>query len=155
MKVEAVYFDMDGTIANLYAVEDWLPMLLNHNPTPYAKAKVMLNMNTLAKLLNLLQKQGIKIGVISWLARGSNKEYDEKVTAVKKKWLKKHLTSVKFDEIIIAPYGMPKHNLSHYKGILFDDEEKNRTEWNKSSPKNAAFDEKNILKILKKVLKNS
>ena len=27
IKEKAIYFDMDGTIANLYAVENWLPML--------------------------------------------------------------------------------------------------------------------------------
>ena len=27
IKEKAIYFDMDGPIANLYAVENWLPML--------------------------------------------------------------------------------------------------------------------------------
>ena len=36
-------------------------------------------------------------------------------------------SDVKFDEIIIVPYGTPKETLS--TGILFDDEERNRNEW--------------------------
>ena len=35
---KAIYFDMDGTIANLYAVENWLDMLRAFNPTPYEQA---------------------------------------------------------------------------------------------------------------------
>ena len=40
-----IWWDMDGTIANLYGVEGWLPMLRAEDPTPYAEAKVMWNMS--------------------------------------------------------------------------------------------------------------
>ena len=50
--MKAIYFDMDGTIANLYAVENWLEDLQNKNTRPYEQAKVMLKMNVLARLLN-------------------------------------------------------------------------------------------------------
>ena len=33
-----ICFDMDGTIADLYAVENWLPMLRAFDPTPYEVA---------------------------------------------------------------------------------------------------------------------
>ena len=42
-----IWFDMDGTIANLYGVDNWLPMLREYNPAPYAEAEVMLNMSLL------------------------------------------------------------------------------------------------------------
>ena len=31
---KAIYFDMDGTIADLYAVENWLDDLINFRPRP-------------------------------------------------------------------------------------------------------------------------
>ena len=31
---KAIYFDMDGTIADLYAVDGWLDMLRAYDPTP-------------------------------------------------------------------------------------------------------------------------
>ena len=34
-----IYFDMDGTIANLYGVIDWLPKLHNSDASPYMEAK--------------------------------------------------------------------------------------------------------------------
>ena len=88
----------------------------------------MINFSYLARLLNRLQKNGYTIGIISWTAKNSTVEYDERVAEAKKRWLKKHLPSVHFDEIHIVAYGTPKSTCGN--GILFDDEERNRTEWN-------------------------
>ena len=122
-----IYFDMDGTIADLYGVEGWLDCIINGNPFPYANAKPMVNMNRLARRLNTLQKEGNEICIISWLAKSSTAEYDELVTKAKLAWLEKHLASVHFDEIHIVAYGTPKHTIG--KGILFDDEKPNREGW--------------------------
>lgn len=140
-----INFDMDGTIANLYGVENWLEMLVNNDPTPYEIAKPLLNMSVLARYLNRLTENGYEINIISWLAKNSNREYDEKVTNAKMRWLKAHLKSVQFTEINIVAYGTPKEEIGN--GILFDDEEKNRKNW-----KGEAYDEKNILEILKGLL---
>lgn len=148
---KAIYFDMDGTIANLYAVEGWLRKLRASNVTPYAEARVMWNMSDLARTLNKLQKQGYTLGIISWLSKGATAEYGAQVTEAKKQWLSVHLKSVRFDEVHIVEYGAPKAQIAHSPhGILFDDEYNNRLHW-----RGDAYDEKNILKILKKLLKNS
>ena len=63
--MRTIWFDMDGTIANLYGVENWLPKLQAHDVTPYVEAEVMLNMSQLARLLNSVQKLGYKLGIIS------------------------------------------------------------------------------------------
>ena len=81
---------MDGTIANLYGVENWLEMITNYDETPYKNAAVLINMNVLARMLNKLQKKGYQIGIISWLAKGSNDDYDTRVTKAKKEWLAKN-----------------------------------------------------------------
>ena len=54
---KAIYFDMDGTIANLYAVDNWLPKLRAYDPSPYMDATPMLRLCSLAKRLNRLQKK--------------------------------------------------------------------------------------------------
>lgn len=145
--MKAIYFDMDGTIANLYAVDGWLPMLRNSDSTPYKEAKPMVKMNVLARRLNKLQKDGYTIGIISWLAKDGNKEYNEKVTNAKREWLNKHLKSVNWNEVHIVEYGTPKHNIVRYpNGILFDDEDRNRNEWT-----GTAYDEKEILNVLKAI----
>lgn len=140
-----IFFDMDGTIADLYGVENWLDYLIASDALPYEIARPLIRLNALARILNRLQKQGYKIGIISWLAKNSDTAYDEKVTKAKKEWLKKHLASVNFDEIHIVDYGTPKQTFAKTDDdILFDDEEKNRKDWT-----GKAFDVNEIIKILK------
>ena len=139
---KAIYFDMDGTIANLYGVDNWLDYLIKYDSTPYEIAKPMLNMSVLARILKRLQREGYIIGIISWLSKTSTPEYGEKVRQAKINWLKKHLKSVKFDSIQIVDYGTPKYALG--KGILFDDEIENRNAWGEG-----AYDVDNILGVLK------
>lgn len=124
-----IYLDMDGTFADLYAVEGWLEMLESHNPTPYAKAKPMVHMATMARYINALRKQGVKVCVLSWLAKNATDAYNAEVAEVKRKWLAKHLPSVEFDEIHILAYGTPKYTVAEGMCFLVDDEERNRREW--------------------------
>lgn len=140
-----INFDMDGTIADFYGVENWLDCLINSDSTPYAIAKPLVRMNVLARKLNELQRNGYRIAIVSWLSKSGTDDFNAEVTEVKKAWLKKHLASVHFDEIIIVPYGTPKQNFCHNAlDILFDDEEHNRTEWTGKS-----YDVQNILEILR------
>lgn len=140
-----ICFDMDGTIANLYGIENWLEMLHSFDETPYKLAETLVNMNSLARVLNRLQRNGYEIGIISWLAKNSNAEYDEKVTTAKKEWLAKHLKSVHFDFIEIVAYGTDKNIVATTSAdILFDDEKKNRENWN-----GIAYDVNNIIETLK------
>ena len=142
-----IWFDMDGTIANLYAVDGWLSYLIAEDPKPYQIASVMVNMNTLARLLNKIQRNGNKIGIISWTAKNGSNEYNQTVAEAKKQWLAKHLNSVQFDYIKIVPYGLNKNNfVTSDDDILFDDEENNRNSWS-----GKAYDVQNILEILKKI----
>ena len=137
-----INFDMDGTLANFYGVENWLDYLMAHDTTPYAIAKPLFNFSALARVLNRLQREGYEICVISWLAKNSTDEFNQRITEVKLQWLAKHLPSVKWDNVSIVPYGTPKSTCGN--GILFDDEEPNRNEW-----QGVAYDVNNILEILK------
>ena len=149
---KAIYFDMDGTIANLYGVENWLEKLEGGDTSPYKEAEVMLNMQALAHRLNRLQKNGYTIGVISWLSKSGTNAYNEEVAKVKTEWLAKHLGSVKFDEIHIVKYGRKKSKCAEIKdGILFDDNAKVRKEWIRHNPNGWAFAEKDILGILEEL----
>ena len=138
---------MDGTIANLYGVNNWLDMIIAKDETPYRIAEPMVRMNVLARVLNNLARKGWTIGIVSWLAKNSNTEYDERVTKAKIEWLKTHLKSVHFEEIHIVPYGTPKETVvQNPMGILFDDEEPNRNNW-----VGTAYDVNEIIEILKAI----
>ena len=140
-----IYFDMDGTIADLYGVENWLDYLLASNTLPYEVAKPLLKLNALARILNRLQREGYHIGIISWLSKSGSDEYNNAVAEVKRDWLKRHLASVNFNEIHIVKYGTPKQIFAKTANdILFDDEKPNRDSWT-----GKAFDANEIIKILK------
>lgn len=127
MKKE-IWFDMDGTIANFYGVENWLQYLLAENVYPYEVAKPLYNCSLLARYLNRLQAQGWKIGIISWTAKTGSDLYNGQIALTKMCWLHKHLKSVKWDAIRIVKYGTNKYKECG-GGILFDDEENNRKAW--------------------------
>ena len=142
---KAMYFDMDGTIADFYSVNGWLDMLMNCDPTPYEIAKPLLRLSTLARLLNKLQKNGYTIGIVSWLSKEPNPTFDRQVINAKLEWLNVHMPSVEWDEIRIVPHGMPKQKVvDNPFGILFDDEKQNRENWS-----GTAYDVHNIIEILK------
>lgn len=142
MKKKKIYFDMDGTIADLYGQENWLTHLKSESAHPYENAKPMLNMQALARVLNRLNREGWEIGIVSWLAKGSTSEYSQKVIQAKKEWLAKHLKSVNFRNIDIIPYGEPKEK--DREGILFDDEKPNRDNW-----QGKAYKPQEIMQVLK------
>ena len=142
MTIREINFDMDGTIANLYGVENWLDYLMAKDTTPYAIAKPLVNLSALARVLNRLQREGYTIGVISWLAKNSDDDYNKRVDEVKREWLARHLPSVQWDKVNIVAYGTPKSTCG--EGILFDDEEPNRKEWN-----GIAYNVENIIEVLK------
>ncbi len=141
--MKEIWFDMDGTIANLYGVEGWLEYIQQENVFPYANAKTMLNFSLLARLLNQLQNSGWKIGIISWTAKFGSESYNLAVEIAKREWLVRHLPSVEWDEIKIVRYGTNKKTACG-GGILFDDEEGNRNTWGKG-----AYEPQHIVEILK------
>jgi hypothetical protein len=140
-----INFDLDGTLADLYGVEGWLPMLEAHDETPYVIAEPLLRLNIFARMINKLQREGYKLGVLSWLSKDNDADYNERVTNAKLEWLARHLPSVVWDRIIIIPYGTPKENYCETPlDILFDDELKNRDNW-----VGIAYDVNDIIEILK------
>jgi hypothetical protein len=146
--MRTIWWDMDGTIANLYAVEDWLPKLRAEDTTPYEEAEVLWNMSQLARLMNQVQQLGYRLGIISWTSKGGSESYNDAVAEAKLSWLKLHLHSVNFDEIHIVSYGIPKQLFMETDDdILFDDELKNREDW-----EGEAFEPEMMIKVLKALI---
>ena len=138
-----IWFDMDGTIADLYGVENWLSYLIDGDTLPYEVARPLVRLSALARILNNLQRKGYRIGIISWLSKSGNADYNSRVTEAKMNWIKKHLASVKFDEIHIVKYGTYKETFAKTNDdILFDDELNNRKYWT-----GKAFDETEIFSL--------
>lgn len=145
-----IYFDMDGTIADLYAVENWLPRLRDEDATPYLEARPLCDMAILSELLTKAKAQGYGIGIITWLSKGATKAYKKAVRQAKKQWLNNYL-GVKLDEAHFIQYGTRKDYVAKdKKGILFDDDKRVRAKWRGTAINPT---EQNIIEILQEMLK--
>ena len=125
-----IVFDMDGTLADLYSIPNWLEMLRAYDATPYIAAKPIYDMAKLNQLIAELKSTGWRIAVTSWLSKGSTSAYDAAVRKAKIEWLAAH--GFAFDEIHLVKYGTPKADCTRYKAeyqILVDDNEKVRAGW--------------------------
>ena len=139
---KAIFFDMDGTIADLYGVDGWLDDLRAERVRPYVEARPLVNLSQLARRLNRLIADGYSVNIISWTSRGGSPEYNKAVAAAKLEWLTRHMPSVKWDNVFIIAYGTPKSTCG--RGVLFDDEKPNRDEWGAG-----AFEPEKIFEILR------
>ena len=91
MKEKWIWFDMDGTIADFYGVDGWLDDLMNLNTRPYELAKPLYDTIDLVNMLLELKMVGYQIGIISWLSKNRNVEFETRIAQAKKKWLAENL----------------------------------------------------------------
>ena len=148
--MNTVWLDMDGTIANFYGVENWLEDLQTGKTRPYEIAKSLYDSKDLNKVLFNLKARGYKVGIISWSAKCATAEYTRRIKEAKIQWLKKQKIYNLLDEILITEYGIRKADTcrKYGRGILVDDEQRNREEWNLGLAIDAT---ENILDILEKL----
>ena len=155
-KVTKICLDMDGTIADLYGVEDWLPMLRNFDPSPYIYAQPMVNPIELAELLNLAIENGIDVEIITWLSKESTPTFDTYVREAKKIWL--DIFGIPYTAFHGVKYGATKADSIRKDmnwqecetAVLFDDNAKVREGWHMGQ----AYDptQFNICEILRGLL---
>lgn len=126
--MKAIYFDMDGTIADLYGYEGWERLLREEDITPYQDCKPLVNMKELNDILMQFVNFGIIIGVISWGAMNCSKEYTRRTKKVKVAWCEQYLTCI--TEYHVVKYGTPKHWVrKEGDSILVDDNAEVRAAW--------------------------
>ena len=128
-----INFDMDGTIADLYGVENWLTMLRNDNPAPYRLANPMWDMDELAMVLMALQRKGVEIRITTWLSKDATPAFDRAASVAKIDWLRHY--DFPFDHFHGVQYGATKaDSIRRYlpngeTAILIDDNAKVRNGW--------------------------
>ena len=118
-----IYFDLDGTIADLYGFNDWLTYLQNEQTIPYAKAELLVDGEQFRNFLAAGRAAGVLFGVISWGAKNASKDYQKAIRSVKIDWLKKNNLLGYFGELHIVKHGTPKNRVAKNRtGVLIDDE---------------------------------
>lgn len=128
--MQTIYFDMDGTIADLYSVPNWLEKLHNEDVSPYQDARPLVDPDIFNTLISDLLEAGYLLGVISWAAMGGSSEYARATRKAKKEWLLKFCPEL-LNEFHVVKYDTPKHKIAKNKdSILVDDNEQVRQAWN-------------------------
>jgi hypothetical protein len=152
--LKMICFDMDGTIADLYAVPNWLEKLRAYDASPYLLAEPMCDMEELAFLLEVAQHRGIEVRIITWLSKESTKDYDDMVRIAKRAWLKAH--NIHIDHFHGVAYGATKADSVRKAlcdgdtAILFDDNAQVRKGWHMGDTYNPT--ECDICEVLKNIL---
>lgn len=149
---KAIYFDMDGTVADLYNVSNWLEKLRNSDVSPYVEAAPLVNMDELNNILQKFVAIGFVVGVISWSAMNGSKEYNKETRKAKKAWVKANMPSV--SEFHVVKYGTSKHTVAKVRGsILVDDNAKVRKAWERYTEENYTIDASDSQKLLENLQK--
>lgn len=141
---KVICFDMDGTIADFYAIPGWLECIHLEETYPYRQAEQLLPVDLLYKLKAI----GYKLTIISWNAKGASKDYSKAVRRAKLQWIETHYPNL-FDEVHIVKYGTRKQYTIHEKNaILVDDNEQVRDKWTKGTTIDASDTELLIEKLI-------
>ena len=152
---KVLYFDMDGTIADLYNSENWLSKIQNHQPV-FENLEEMPWWATAKKLIRVLKMEfGYEVGVITWTPMDTTAEYEAIARHEKNMWLGEHAEEI-FDFVTFQRYGTPKElsmrdNYQQGLHILFDDNHEVRAEWEQTFK--PAYDAKDMVNVLRTLLK--
>lgn len=119
-----VYLDMDGTIADLYSIKNWLYRLRHEDPTIFLECKPMI---TEDKLLRLFPAEEYEIRAMSMTPDGASASYCINVAKQKDAWLDKYFPSI--TKRIYRAYGHNKNLRNSVNAILIDDSERIRNSW--------------------------
>lgn len=149
---KVIYFDMDGTVADLYGVKNWLESLRSYDPKPYIKAKPLVDMVELEKVCMALMHKGYDIEVITWLSKDSTPEYDTQVIKAKLEWLDQYMPYI--TNYHPCAYGTPKHTVVKKSSlmVLVDDNEQVRKMWNTPKQRISIDANKDIISELWKLV---
>lgn len=143
-----ICIDMDGTIADLYGYPDWLGALTqDENADPYRYCAPLVNCKRLRNALRCAMDAGHDVYIISWNCGGdTSRAYRKQVAAAKRRWL--HAHGIPYTRLRVVPNGKPKSSIIDGPGVLFDDEKRNREEWEASGRGSAYAPNEMIRRIM-------
>ena len=140
MNMNSIWFDMDGTIADLYKVEGWLPKLRSNDWSVYSKCAPRHNYQRINAAIEALTANGWQVGVITWASKGIgwSKELRE-IAEIKYSWLRRFFPALAEGNFACIPYGYSKADFLEEMGdtyevaYLVDDNKEVRREWRSHS----------------------
>ena len=138
--MKSIWFDMDGTIAELYKVEGWLEALRSNDWSVYSNCAPRHNYQRINAAIEALVEQGWHVGVITWASKGISWGKDlREIAEIKNNWLRNFFPALADENFACIPYGYSKADyLEEMAGAydvsyLVDDNKEVRQEWRSHS----------------------
>ena len=153
--MKKIYFDMDGTVADLYGSDNWLDNLQNERNGVFNNLSPLVDMNELAIVCHRLINNGYSFGIITWLPMGASYEYERVCEQEKREWANEFMPWV--SEFYAQSYGVPKQYAPIKRVqnmVLVDDNTEVRAMWNAEKQRTSIDATKNIIEELKRLLDN-
>lgn len=89
--MKKIYFDMDGTVADLYGEKNWLDNLRKEVCGSFINLRPLVDMNELAMVCHQLMNLGYSFGVITWLPMGASYEFERVCEEEKRAWVEEFM----------------------------------------------------------------
>ena len=149
-----IYFDMDGTVYDLYGVADWLNKLRTEDVSVYATGNRLFD-DEFYKVVSALMRYGVRFGVITWGSMTATPEFEVQTEETKRQWVNEHLPFV--ESFHYQQYGTPKQQAVKNRtknDILIDDNSDVLRVWINGNTRKGyqVTAEKSVTDILKEIL---
>lgn len=153
--MKKIYFDMDGTVADLYGEKNWLDNLRKEVCGSFINLRPLVDMTELAMVCHQLMNLGYSFGVITWLPMDASYEFERVCEEEKRAWVEEFMPWV--SEFYAQSYGVPKQYAPSKRAaemILVDDNAEVRAMWNTEVQRSSIDATQDIIKELRKLLDN-
>jgi deoxyribodipyrimidine photolyase len=155
MKSIKIYFDLDGTVYNLYGINDWLSKLREEKVSVYTEGEKLFEESKFYKIVCSLLSYGVRFGVITWGSMTATPEFEIETENAKREWVKENLPFV--ESFAYQQYGTPKQQAIKNRtrnDILIDDNFDVLQTWinGKTRKGYQVTKEKDVTKILEEIL---
>ena len=102
-----IIFDLDGTLYNLYGIDNWLKKVESGDPSVFTEGETLVNTEALNKKIEVFKKMGCTFSVVTWLPMGATDKYKKECYSRKMNWCRENLPTI--SEVNIIDYGIGKH----------------------------------------------
>ena len=107
LKNSHIILDLDGTLYDLYNVDNWLEKVESGDPSVFTEGGALVNIDKLNKKIEIFQKMGCTFSVVTWLPMGATEKYKKECYSRKMNWCRENLPTI--SEVNIIDYGIGKH----------------------------------------------
>ena len=139
--MNSIWFDMDGTIAELYKVKNWLSDLRSNDWSVYDRCLPRAHYERINAAIEALIENGWQVGVITWASKGIDFGGElNAISDIKFEWLCRFFPALADGRFACIPYGYDKGQfmLEMYDdynpydiSYLVDDNKEVRAAWRK------------------------